>query len=49
MIRFGNASPPFETKYTGPSRGTGMFGTTALAWPMFDAEGQPAGLALNCP
>ena len=48
ISRSGNASPPWLTKYAGPSRGTGRIGVIALAVPITDAAGHPAGLALNC-
>ena len=47
MIRLGNASPPWETKYAGPSRGTGTIGVIALAYPTTDVAGQLAGFASN--
>src|ERR1039457_6336045 len=48
MIREGNASPPWLTKYAGPTSGTGISGVTAFACPTTDAAGQPAGFVLNC-
>src|SRR5580692_6506671 len=47
MIRLGNASPPWETKYAGPVNGTGITGVVAVACPTIDAAGHPAGLASN--
>jgi hypothetical protein len=43
--RFGNASPPCETKYTGPRSFTGSIGVTACTAPMTDAVGHAAGFA----
>ena len=48
MIKLGKASFPLLTKYAGPSNGTGKSGVIALAWPMIEAAGQPAGLVSNC-
>ena len=47
MIRSGNCSPPWETKYAGPLSGTGITGVIAFACPTIDAGGHAAGLALN--
>src|SRR5258708_25497179 len=47
MIREGKASPPWETKYAGPLKGTGRIGVLALAYPTIDAAGQFAGFASN--
>src|SRR6202167_1926833 len=47
-IRDGNASPPWETKYTGPSNPIGNSGVVAFAIPTIDAAGHPAALASNC-
>ena len=45
----GNASPPCETKYAGPSSGTGMIGVVALAVVRrLRRRGSPAGLVWNC-
>src|SRR5258705_13510347 len=49
MIRSGNASPPWLTKYAGPVNGTGITGVLAVACPTIDAAGQFAGLASNVP
>src|SRR4029077_7051841 len=43
----GNASPPWETKYTGPVSPIGNTGVDALAIPTTDAAGQFAGLDSN--
>ncbi len=45
--RFGNASPPCETKYTGPDSLTGRIGVTACTAPITDAAGHDAGFASN--
>src|SRR5580704_3216881 len=45
MIRLGNASPPWLTKYAGPSSGTGSTGVVAVACPTIDAAGHAAGFA----
>src|SRR6202167_3532688 len=47
-ISDGNASPPWETKYTGPSNPTGSSGVLAFAIPTIDAAGHPAAFASNC-
>ncbi len=47
MIRLGNASPPWETKYTGPFSWTGSTGVETLTTPITDAAGQLAGFASN--
>ena len=46
-IKLGNASPPWETKYTGPVSPTGSSGVFARTIPMIDAAGQFAGFASN--
>ena len=43
----GNASPPWETKYTGPLSGTGNTGESTLTMPITDAAGQFDGFASN--
>src|ERR1700676_3633581 len=43
MVREGNSSPPWLTKYAGPVRGTGRSGVMTLACPTIDSGGQPAG------
>jgi hypothetical protein len=48
MFRFGNASPPWLTKYSGPSNGTGRIGVRTRTCPITDGVGHPAGFALNC-
>src|ERR1700728_1408643 len=43
----GNASPPWETKYTGPVNGTGSSGVVAFTTPTIEAAGQLAGFDVN--
>src|SRR5580658_305011 len=44
----GNAAPPCETRYTGPDKGFANTGVLAVAVPICEPTGQPAGLAANC-
>src|ERR1700733_4003259 len=45
---WGNAAPPWETKYAGPVRGTFRIEVCTVAVATSDAAGHPAGLVLNC-
>jgi hypothetical protein len=47
-ISEGKASPPWETKYTGPVSSTGNSGVEVRAIPTTDAGGQVAGFVSNC-
>src|SRR5438309_6944988 len=47
IVRSGNASPPWETKYAGPSRGVRSSGVETLACPTTEAAGQLVGFVSN--